>query len=56
VSRRNLGIMLAMVGSALGAWWVSTQQRSRAANLAASKRGTIIYDNTPQAADGDAVI
>jgi hypothetical protein len=49
--------MLAMVGSALGAWWVATQQRSRAANTAAaSRRGTVIFDNTPQAADVDVVI
>lgn len=56
MSRRNLGIMLAMVGSALGAWWAVTQQRSRAANTAAARRGTIIYDNTPQATDGGAAI
>ena len=57
VSRRTLGIIMTMVGSALGAWWAVTQQRSRASNTAApSKRGTVIFDNTPQAADSDAVI
>jgi hypothetical protein len=55
VSRRNLGILMAMVGSALGTWWVVTQRRSRIAT-GANDRGTVIFDNTPRAADVDAVI
>lgn len=55
MSRRNLGILMAMVGSALGTWWVVTQRRSRIAT-GANDRGTVIFDNTPRAADVDAVI
>jgi hypothetical protein len=50
-------MLAAVVGSALGAWWVVTLQRSRAArSMPASRRGTVIFDNTPRAADVDAVI
>jgi hypothetical protein len=56
VSRRTLGIVMTMVGSALGAWWLATQQRARRATSAAGDRGTVIFDNTPRAGDIDAVI
>jgi hypothetical protein len=47
---------MTMVGSALGAWWLVTQQRTRTATPAAGDRGTVIFDNTPRASDVDAVI
>jgi len=55
LSRRNLGILAAMAGSAFVAWWAVTQQRRREVSPAPD-RGTIIFDNTPRAADVDAVI
>jgi hypothetical protein len=51
-------MLMAILGSALGAWWV-VQQRARGTRSAASSasdRGTVIFDNTPRAADTDAVI
>jgi hypothetical protein len=54
VSKRNLGMLVTMAGSALVAWWAVTQQRSRASS-ATPDRGTVIFDNTPKAADSDAV-
>lgn len=57
MSRRTLGIVFAMVGSAIGAWWLTTQQRQRRATVASpDTRGTVIFDNTPQPADVDAII
>ena len=55
LSRRNLGMLVAMAGSAFVAWWAVTQQRSRAASPARD-RGTVIFDNTPLAADPDPLI
>lgn len=49
---------MAIVGSALGAWWV-IQQRARAPRGVAAPsldRGTVIFDNTPHASDTDGVI
>ena len=53
VSTRTLGILATVVGSALGAWWWTTQQRSRTTRqlLPARDHGTLIFDNTPTAAD-----
>jgi hypothetical protein len=46
-----------MVGSAVGAWWLVTQQRARAAAAAdAQDRGIVIFDNTPRASDVDAIV
>ena len=45
-----------MVGSALGAWWMISQRRSRMAAFARPDRGTVIFDNTPRANDSDTVI
>lgn len=58
VSTRTLGILATVVGSALGAWWWTTQQRSRATRqlLPARDHGTVIFDNTPTASDGEGVI
>jgi len=51
-------MLMTMVGSALGAWWLVAQQRSRAARASRKARshGTVILDNTPRAAGDDAVI
>jgi hypothetical protein len=58
VTKRTLGIF-AVVGSALGAWWLTRQRRdagSRAQGTATEDRGTVIFDNTPTASDVDAII
>jgi hypothetical protein len=52
-------MLMAMVGSAVGAWWLVTQQRSRVSTASAAPshdRGTVIFDNTPRASDIDAVL
>lgn len=45
MSRRTYGI-LAVLGSAIGAWWWN---RHRTAGADISPRGMVIYDNTPTA-------
>jgi len=58
VNRRNVGMLMAILGSALGAWW-AVQQRGRAWRGAAGQahdRGTVIFDNTPRASNTDAVV
>jgi len=57
VSKRTLGILASVVGSAIGAWWMLTQRRERnsAAVTPARDQGRIIFDNTPSAADIDAI-
>lgn len=52
---KMLGLM-AMVGSAFGAWWWSAQRRTRSNGIQAREHGTVIFDNTPTASDVDAVI
>lgn len=57
MNRRNVGLLLTILGSALGAWWMA--QRARGVGPAgqqAHDRGTVIFDNTPHASDTDAVI
>jgi hypothetical protein len=62
MSKRTLGILATVVGSAFGAWWFTSQQRlrlrSRTASALPSGRdhGTVIFDNTPVASDVDAII
>ena len=52
VSRRTLGILATVIGSAVGAWWLATQRSRNARTLApARERGTVIFDNTPVASD-----
>jgi len=46
---------MAMAGSAVGAWLMMSRQRARVV-APAHDRGTVIFDNTPTAADVDAVI
>jgi len=57
VTKRTLGIVAGVVGSALGAWWFTTQRRGRGrASEPARNRGTVIFDNTPVPSDVDAII
>lgn len=58
MSRRTLGILASLVGSAIGACWMINLRRTRraAAQRAARGRGRVILDNTPTAADVDAII
>lgn len=58
VSKRTLGILATVVGSAFGAWWLTTQRRSRAAGnlLPARDHGTVIFDNTPVASDVEGIL
>jgi hypothetical protein len=58
MSKRTLGILATVVGSAFGAWWLTTQRRSRAARtlLPAREQGTIIFDNTPVASDAEGIL
>jgi len=43
---------MAILGSALGAWWAIQQRGAGQAH----DRGTVIFDNTPRASNTDAVI
>ena len=58
MTKRNVGMLMAIVGSALGTWWLVTQQRTRTARAAALNRdrGTVIFNNTPQASEADAIV
>lgn len=57
MTKRSWGILATMFGSAVGAWWFTTQRRSRSASLAAAReRGTVIFDNTPTASDTEGII
>ncbi len=52
VTRRNYGILAGIVGSAVGAWWWNRQRtRANQSLTPARERGTVIFDNTPTAAD-----
>ena len=46
------------MGSAVGAWWYTTQRRPRVTGtlVPARQHGTVIFDNTPVASDTDAII
>jgi hypothetical protein len=56
VSTRTFGILATLVGSAIGAWWVMNQRRTRNAALMPPRvHGTVIFDNTPRAANTDAI-
>jgi hypothetical protein len=57
VSNRTLGILATILGSALGAWWVTTQRRSAAMSRQSSRdHGVVIFDNTPTAADVEGIL
>jgi len=57
VNKTVLGLM-AVVGSALGAWWwLERRSHGRRVHFTPARdRGTVIYDNIPSAADIDAII
>lgn len=58
MNRRTWGILATVVGSALGAWYLSRSRMvaSRRASLPESRdHGTVIFDNTPTASDTDAI-
>jgi hypothetical protein len=45
-----------MVGSAVGAWWWSryrSPQQTAQQHTPAREHGTVIFDNTPTAVEGD---
>ena len=52
------GILASLVGSAIGAWWVINQRRVRNSGVLSPARdhGTVIFDNTPTAAQTDAIL
>jgi hypothetical protein len=55
VSRRILGILASIAGSAIGAWWLTSRRASNRAvrRLPTRRHGTVIYDNHPIAGDFD---
>ena len=57
MNRRTLGILATVVGSALGAWWITSQRRTRGTTQlrAARDHGTVIFDNTPSAAESEGI-
>ena len=57
MTKRTWGILATMVGSAVGAWLLTTQRRSRNATMTLQRdRGTVIFDNTPRPTGIDSVI
>ena len=53
VTKRTLGLLAGVVGSAVGVWWWGRQRSMAMANrqlTPARERGTVIFDNTPVAA------
>ncbi|MEP6916306.1 MAG: hypothetical protein ABJC89_11705 [Acidobacteriota bacterium] len=46
MNRRTYGILAGLIGSAVGAWWM-TRQRARTASEGRSDRGRVIFHNTP---------
>jgi hypothetical protein len=52
VTIRTYSILASVIGSAVGAWWWNRQRMGRTAGLTpAREHGTVIFDNTPTAAD-----
>jgi hypothetical protein len=58
LSTRTLGILAGVVGSAIGAWWWTTQRMSHASTrlVPARDHGTVIFDNTPTASDSASLL
>jgi hypothetical protein len=58
MTKRTLGIIATVVGSAMGAWWLTAQRRSRSSRTLAAprERGTVIFDNTPAASGAEGII
>lgn len=49
---RTYSILASVIGSAVGAWWWNRHRSARMAGLTpAREHGTVIFDNTPTAAD-----
>jgi hypothetical protein len=46
LNKRTYGILAGMIGSAVGAWWL-TRQRARAMSMESAARGRVIFHNTP---------
>ena len=46
MSTRSYGILVSVIGSAIGAWWW-TRMRQASMNAAERHRGTVIFHNTP---------
>jgi hypothetical protein len=56
MNRRLIGL-IAVMGSALGAWWwTSAQRRARMPQASVGERGTVIFHNAPLASDVDAIV
>jgi hypothetical protein len=55
VSRRTLGILASIAGSAIGAWWWTSRRASSTAvrRRPARDNGTVIFNNHPVAGDFD---
>jgi hypothetical protein len=50
VTKRTLGLLAGVLGSAVGAWlWARQRSASQRASTPARERGTVIFDNTPTA-------
>jgi hypothetical protein len=56
MTKRTLGLMAGVLSSAVGAWWWSRQRAAGArSRMASRERGTVIFDNTPTAAEANAL-
>lgn len=56
MSKRTLGILAGMVGSAVGAWWFARQRSMRRPLqrlTPAREHGEVIFHNTPTVVEGD---
>jgi hypothetical protein len=47
VSRRTLGILATVAGSAIGWWWTTQRRAAVSRRLPARDYGIVIFDNTP---------
>ena len=51
VSKRTLGILATVAGSAIG-WWWTTQRRSAVSRLTPARdHGVLLFDNRPMVSD-----
>ena len=58
MTRRTIGILASVIGSAAGAWWWNRQRimADRAQQLTpAREQGTVIFHNTPKPVEGDII-
>jgi hypothetical protein len=55
VTIRTYSILASVIGSAVGAWWWNRHRSGQTPGLTpAREHGTVIFDNTPTAADASA--